>query len=288
MIGRVFLSTQIVTLAVEVGNLSLLLFAGCMVCHGELVRLRPHRRDLTVFYLLVSAGGVLGGVLSVVVAPLLFSGFWDFRFAVWASFVLMAVALLRDRESWIYRRPPVVGIAILAVAFGYPLLIRVVEHAWMYSVLVLTVISALALLPRWKGRPRWLRRPGIVLQLSMLAVIAVLAFIFLETIAVALHDTLWITRNFYGVFRVVENEGPNHQWRSYRLLNGRISHGMQVYSASDPQVRYYPATYYDIDSGIGLIMMNHPRRTEDGSSSLRVGIVGLGVGETLDESEGEP
>lgn len=277
-IGRVFLSPQIVTLAIEVGNLSLLLFAGCMVCHGELVRLRPHRRDLTVFYLLVSVGGVLGGVLSVVVAPLLFRGFWDFRFAVWASVVLMAVALVRDRESWIYRGPPVVGITILAVALAYPLVIRVIEHAWIYSVLVLTVIAAVALLPRWKSRPRWLRRPGIVLQLSMLAVIAVLGFIFLETIEVALHDTLWITRNFYGVFRVVENEGPNHQWHSYRLLNGRISHGMQVYSASDPQARYYPTTYYDIDSGIGLIMMNHPRRAEDGNSGLRVGIVGLGVG----------
>jgi hypothetical protein len=278
VLGRVILSRQIVTLAIEVGNLSLLLFAGCMVCHGELVRLRPHRRDLTVFYLLVSAGGVLGGVLSVVVAPLLFRGFWDFRFAVWASVVLMAVALVRDRGSWIYRRPPALGIAILAVALGYPLLIRIVEHAWIYSVAVLTMIVAVALLPRWKNRPRWVARPGLVLQLSMLAVIAVLGGIYLETIEVALHDTLWIARNFYGVFRVVENEGPNHQWYSYRLLNGRISHGMQVYSASDPQTRYYPTTYYDLDSGIGLIMMNHPRRAEDGNSSLRVGIVGLGVG----------
>jgi hypothetical protein len=278
VIGRAILSPQIVALAIEVGNLSLLLFAGCMVCHGELVRLRPHRRDLTVFYLLVSAGGVLGGVLSVVVAPLLFRGFWDFRFAVWASVGLMTVALVRDRQSWIYRRPAAVGIAILAVALGYPLLIRVVEHVRIYSAVVLTVIAAVALLTRWKNRPRWLARPGLVLQLSMLAVIAVLGFIYFETIEVALHDTLWIARNFYGVFRVVENEGPNHQWRSYRLLNGRISHGMQVYSASDPQTRYYPATYYDLDSGIGLIMMNHPRRTQDGNSSLRVGIVGLGVG----------
>jgi hypothetical protein len=278
LIGGVILSRQVATLALEVGNLSLLLFAGCMVCHGELVRLRPHRRDLTVFYLLVSAGGVLGGVLSVVVAPLLFRGFWDFRFAVWASVVLMTVALVRDRDSWIYRRSPALGMAILAVALGYPLLIRIVERARIYSVVVLTVIAAIALLPRWKNRPRWLARPGFVLQLSMLAVIAVLGAIFVATIEVALHDTLWIARNFYGVFRVVESEGPNHQWHSYRLLNGRVSHGMQVYSASDPQTRYYPATYYDLDSGIGLIMMNHPRRAEDANSSLRVGIVGLGVG----------
>jgi hypothetical protein len=143
---------------------------------------------------------------------------------------------------------------------------------------MLTVIAGVALLPRWTNRPRWLARPGVVLQLSMLAVIAVLGVIYVKTVEVALHDTLWIARNFYGVFRVVENEGPEHQWHSYRLLNGRISHGMQLFSSSDPQTRYYPAAYYDIDSGIGLIMMNHPRRAEDGNSSLRVGIVGLGVG----------
>ncbi len=278
VIGRVILSPQIVTLAIEVGNLSLLMFAGCMVCHGELVRLRPHRRDLTVFYLMVSAGGVLGGVLSVVVAPMLFRGFWDFRFAVWTSVVLMTIALVRDRESWIHRRPPAVGIAILAVALGYPLLIRVVEHARIYSVVVLILIGAVALMPRWKNRPRWLARPGIVLQFSMLAVITVLGVIYVETVEVALHDTLWIARNFYGVFRVVENQGPDHQWHSYRLLNGRVSHGMQLYSSTDPQARYYPATYYDIDSGIGLVMMNHPRRALDGNSALRVGVVGLGVG----------
>jgi hypothetical protein len=278
VIGRMVLSPQIVTLVIEVGNLSLLMFAGCMVCHGELVRLRPHRRDLTVFYLMVSAGGVLGGVLSVVVAPLLLRGFWDFRFAVWTSVVLMTIALVRDRGAWIYRRPPALGIAILAVALGYPLLIRVVAHAWIYLAVVLTVVAAVALMPRWKNRPRWLARSGIVLQFSMLAVIAVLGVIYVETIEVALHDTLWIARNFYGVFRVVENEGPDHQWHSYRLLNGRISHGMQLYSSTDPQTRYYPATYYNVESGIGLIMMNHPRRALDGNSSLRVGIVGLGVG----------
>jgi hypothetical protein len=278
VIGRKILSAEMVTLAIEVGNVSLLMFAGCMVCHGELVRLRPHRRDLTAFYLMVSAGGVLGGVLSVLVAPLLFRGFWEFRFAVWSSVILMTIALRRDRRSWIYRRPAAVGIAILAVALGYPLLIGVVEHARLYSAIALSALAAAGLAAPWKDRPRWLARPGIMLQFSMLAVIAMLGVIYIETIEVALHDTLWITRNFYGVLRVVENEGPNHQWHSYRLLNGRITHGMQLYSSIDPQTRYYPTTYYDRDSGIGLIMMNHPRRALDGNSSLRVGIVGLGVG----------
>ena len=36
------------------------LFLLCMLCHGELVRLKPHPRYLTMFYLLIAAGGVGG------------------------------------------------------------------------------------------------------------------------------------------------------------------------------------------------------------------------------------
>ena len=39
------------------------LFTCCMVCHGELARLKPHPRYLTHFYLMISAGGALGGLL---------------------------------------------------------------------------------------------------------------------------------------------------------------------------------------------------------------------------------
>ena len=40
------------------------LFAACMVCHGELARLKPHPRYLTLFYLMISVGGALGGLFS--------------------------------------------------------------------------------------------------------------------------------------------------------------------------------------------------------------------------------
>jgi SAM-dependent methyltransferase len=53
------------------------LFLVCMFCHGELYRLRPAPRHLTAFYLTVSAGGALGGVLVAVAAPLAFSGYYE-------------------------------------------------------------------------------------------------------------------------------------------------------------------------------------------------------------------
>ena len=48
------------------------LFVAAMVCHGELVRARPRAADLTGFYLWIATGGVLGGIFSVLVAPLIF------------------------------------------------------------------------------------------------------------------------------------------------------------------------------------------------------------------------
>src|SRR5262249_31611502 len=42
------------------------------VCHGELARTRPGARHLTEFYLLMSLGGVLGGLFNALVAPVVF------------------------------------------------------------------------------------------------------------------------------------------------------------------------------------------------------------------------
>ena len=46
-----------------------ILFAGCMICHGELVRLQPEPARLPKFYLAVAAGGALGGICVVLLAP---------------------------------------------------------------------------------------------------------------------------------------------------------------------------------------------------------------------------
>jgi hypothetical protein len=39
------------------------MFVACMVCHGELARLKPDPAHLTRFYLMISLGGALGAVL---------------------------------------------------------------------------------------------------------------------------------------------------------------------------------------------------------------------------------
>ena len=70
-------STGEVSIKVLVPLFSLGLFTCCMVCHGELVRLKPHPRYLTHFYVMISAGGALGGIFVGLVAPLLFNAFYE-------------------------------------------------------------------------------------------------------------------------------------------------------------------------------------------------------------------
>jgi spermidine synthase len=65
------------------------LFVGCLFCHGELYRLRPPAAQLTAFYLTVSAGGALGGLLVAVVAPLVFDGYYELGIGL-AALALLA------------------------------------------------------------------------------------------------------------------------------------------------------------------------------------------------------
>ncbi len=57
------------SLALEAGFYLAALFLICMLCHGELVRIRPGSRHLTLFYLMIAAGGALGGLFVALVCP---------------------------------------------------------------------------------------------------------------------------------------------------------------------------------------------------------------------------
>ena len=67
-----------------------------MTCHGELARLKPHPRHLTVFYLMVSAGGAAGGLFVGLVAPAVFNGYYEFPIGLALAGFLMALVLWRE------------------------------------------------------------------------------------------------------------------------------------------------------------------------------------------------
>jgi MFS family permease len=69
------------------------MFGICFLCHGELARLKPTTRHLTAYYLMMSAGGALGGLAVSVIAPHVFSTIFEWKIAIFAS-AIGAIALI--------------------------------------------------------------------------------------------------------------------------------------------------------------------------------------------------
>jgi hypothetical protein len=75
------------------------LFVACMFCHGELARRRPAPRHLTLFYLMVSVGGALGGIFVALIAPRVFHSYWELPLGLIACGVLAMIAIGKDQNT---------------------------------------------------------------------------------------------------------------------------------------------------------------------------------------------
>jgi hypothetical protein len=98
------------------------MFVACLLCHGELARLRPHPRHLTAYYLAISAGGALGGAFVSILAPVLFTRYLEFGLSLWACCALLLVIAATDERSRLRRlRPPLAWVALIGgmATLGY-------------------------------------------------------------------------------------------------------------------------------------------------------------------------
>lgn len=95
------------------------LFFVCMFCHGELVKRKPSARHLTSFYLMLSAGGAVGGVLVGLVAPKVLPGCFELPIALVACAVLMLAMLDYKRDRIAIAVSFAVAVAVLFASYSY-------------------------------------------------------------------------------------------------------------------------------------------------------------------------
>lgn len=76
-----------------------ILFVGCMICHGELAHLKPEPSRLTFYFFLISVGGALGGLFVSLIAPLIFTEFYEFNLGLFGSAIIILMMLRRERWS---------------------------------------------------------------------------------------------------------------------------------------------------------------------------------------------
>jgi hypothetical protein len=91
-------------ITIQIAEYLVLLFVCCMICHGELVRLKPHTRYLTLFYLMVSLGGAIGGIFVNFVAPHIFKGYWEFHLGLVTCWVLLFIMFQINPPVWSRRK----------------------------------------------------------------------------------------------------------------------------------------------------------------------------------------
>lgn len=115
------------------------LFFCAMVCHGELVRLKPHPKFLTAFYLVISAGGAAGGLFVGVLAPLVFPAYLELHIGLFVCCVLILLVFFSDR-NWVLHagRPRWAWGAILLGVFAMTAALRAQAGATLSNAVTIT------------------------------------------------------------------------------------------------------------------------------------------------------
>ena len=94
------------------------LFVCCMMCHGELARRRPAPRYLTLFYLMVSLGGALGGIFVALIAPRVFRSLVELPLILCVCGALALIAAwniaIPRWGAWLVRVALLAGVGVLA------------------------------------------------------------------------------------------------------------------------------------------------------------------------------
>ena len=284
-LGCIVLCRSTANIFFQVLTYCVLLFAACMVCHGELVKLKPAERHLTSFFLMIAVGGALGGIFAAVIAPSIFTGYWEFQLAIWASALMLFIVVMRESQSWIHEHWPLTATLLVASALTLPQLIgdesiTDATHRIVSGHQLLAIAVALGLLAAAAFRKDSIlnrKRPGLIVQAGVVAGLVVVGGVLLVSIAANLVTSSLTTRNFYGALSVYSIDNNDPEKHSFKLRHGLIAHGIQ-YTA--PDKRHLPLAYYGPDSGLGLLMAHLPRRSAPDplDRSIRIGDIGLGIG----------
>lgn len=251
------------------------LFLCCMVCHGELYRQRPDPEHLTRYYLMIAAGGALGGLFVAVLAPLMFNDFYELHLSLWACAALLAWSVATSPSpSWRWLACVLTLVGLAGLDQGLAEAASRFKHLPVSgrTMLRISVDGALVLcLAGWAASGRWRRfTRWRAVALGWLAAGTIVLGLYLANQAMRTAlDKIFRTRNFYGTLTVYEEEKEDPKQHYFLLEHGRITHGLQFV---DPEQATWPTTYYGEQSGVGLAihaLLPRPRR---------VGLVGLGAG----------
>ncbi len=231
----------------------ILLFVVCLVCHGELIRLKPaHTGNVSSFYLMIALGGWLGSLTVSWLIPLISTSLIEIPTAIGVASLGYYLVAPERRERWTWEGPAVVIIVLLL----WSVVLDLTGTDW--STLITLGFACLTGIVLFT----FCRNPRAT-ALTALSVI-LLSYV-IDTIKIG-QVNLVQHRNYYGVYRVYDKGGIRH------LNHGTTLHGSQFL---DPARHHEALTYYHRTTPSGALL------SDNGFQFERIALIGLGTGSLL-------
>lgn len=218
------------------------------VLHRRLSEERPPAEQLTGFYLVVSVGGLAGGVFNALASPVLFDTVLEYPAVLALAAMVIAATSPATRSRFLQF---IVGLAFVVAVAGLRLEGFVQRLPGTLALGVLLFAAARAFAPR---------RLYLVVGVALVLLVSQFSL-------VAMGAALHIERSFFAVHRVMRDERLG--WTSY--LHGTTVHGRE---RLDPTRRSEPLTYFHRTGPVGALFA----ALEKQGRPQRVCVLGLGIG----------
>jgi len=230
-------------------------FVIALLCHGELARRRPAPQFLTAFYMMVSAGGMIGGIAVGLIAPQAFNWVAEYPLLVALSVLSMpGFALARHAGQ---------NVLFGALAFAAVLLTMLMSSGLKLddNLITLFIGALLGLIVYfWRARLAFATIIGFVLILGHYQYNA------------AFNN--FVVRNFFGV--LVAAETPDGRFRV--LWHGGIGQGAQRIRDRDGNpITGRPEMISEFQAGAGIAQAFEAVRASVGGP-ISYAVIGLGTG----------
>jgi len=223
------------------------LFLICMYTQHRLIQTKPSSDvQMTLFYVMLSLGGFLGGILTSWVIPLISNTLIEYL----VGLLLVALMVPQVSKGLPFWKICLSALLLVSAFYVWPHIFNE-YHCWTFVLLWVMV---------------WFSFLGLASDKKLF--VAALVGIILVT---PLLEPLWQgdhfiikKRNYYGIYEIYDTKGGVRV-----LVHGTTLHGIELI---DKQRRRFPIGYYSPFSAIGSLLI------KDVFQAKRVGVVGLGTG----------
>lgn len=240
----------------------LALFVVSMHCHYYLLKSSPDLENITIFYLMMSLGGCLGGLMMGVLFPLIFNDFYEQYFIY---FLLLIVFLSKTQKPNFFeptnQKKNINSVVCFIILIFFMTTITYFIFQKMNSVFLVIVIFLIMLISEFG----FSKKQNVFLYTLILISSALV-------IKTSNLSIIYKERTFFGIYKVTQKREEKNNQTFNILVHGTTVHGFQIKEIPEKTNAYY------IPRGPMSTSIQDFRQSRQ--SPIKAAMIGLGTGTT--------